>query len=121
MQECYREADRATRSSFAQHCLTQHRLAWQIEVRGLDSRSKRSGGLEVRGQANRSDGLGWLGPVNESEGFRSAGPAQALLIKVGFGGRAGPGPPMKVKDLGCLLYTSPSPRDLSTSRMPSSA
>ena len=25
------------------------------------------------------------------------------------------------KDLGCLLYTSPSPRDLSTSRMPSSA
>ena len=25
------------------------------------------------------------------------------------------------KDMGCLLYTSPSPRDLSTSRMPSSA
>ena len=25
------------------------------------------------------------------------------------------------KKLGCLLYTSPSPRDLSTSRMPSSA
>ena len=25
------------------------------------------------------------------------------------------------KDIGCLLYTSPSPRDLSTSRMPSSA
>ena len=25
------------------------------------------------------------------------------------------------KDKGCLLYTSPSPRDLSTSRMPSSA
>ena len=24
-------------------------------------------------------------------------------------------------DVGCLLYTSPSPRDLSTSRMPSSA
>ena len=24
-------------------------------------------------------------------------------------------------DTGCLLYTSPSPRDLSTSRMPSSA
>jgi len=24
-------------------------------------------------------------------------------------------------ELGCLLYTSPSPRDLSTSRMPSSA
>ena len=27
----------------------------------------------------------------------------------------------EVKPLGCLLYTSPSPRDLSTSRMPSSA
>ena len=26
-----------------------------------------------------------------------------------------------VEALGCLLYTSPSPRDLSTSRMPSSA
>ena len=26
-----------------------------------------------------------------------------------------------VVELGCLLYTSPSPRDLSTSRMPSSA
>ena len=29
----------------------------------------------------------------------------------------GDGPP----DMPCLLYTSPSPRDLSTSRMPSSA
>ena len=27
----------------------------------------------------------------------------------------------KLKNMGCLLYTSPSPRDLSTSRMPSSA
>ena len=26
-----------------------------------------------------------------------------------------------IKNIGCLLYTSPSPRDLSTSRMPSSA
>ena len=28
---------------------------------------------------------------------------------------------VKANYLGCLLYTSPSPRDLSTSRMPSSA
>ena len=28
---------------------------------------------------------------------------------------------MEVADVVCLLYTSPSPRDLSTSRMPSSA
>ena len=27
----------------------------------------------------------------------------------------------RVQDSSCLLYTSPSPRDLSTSRMPSSA
>ena len=32
------------------------------------------------------------------------------------------GPHMRIDDLSaCLLYTSPSPRDLSTSRMPSSA
>ena len=37
--------------------------------------------------------------------------------------RARTGAPMTVMlhDKGCLLYTSPSPRDLSTSRMPSSA
>ena len=28
---------------------------------------------------------------------------------------------LSTQDLRCLLYTSPSPRDLSTSRMPSSA
>ena len=33
-----------------------------------------------------------------------------------YGGAAGGG-----KSYACLLYTSPSPRDLSTSRMPSSA
>ena len=30
-------------------------------------------------------------------------------------------PAMIEEDVDCLLYTSPSPRDLSTSRMPSSA
>ena len=30
-------------------------------------------------------------------------------------------PPARVEPMSCLLYTSPSPRDLSTSRMPSSA
>ena len=32
-----------------------------------------------------------------------------------------PGCTVEAKDFTCLLYTSPSPRDLSTSRMPSSA
>ena len=30
-------------------------------------------------------------------------------------------PSQQIDNYGCLLYTSPSPRDLSTSRMPSSA
>ena len=30
-------------------------------------------------------------------------------------------PTLKIPFINCLLYTSPSPRDLSTSRMPSSA
>ena len=38
------------------------------------------------------------------------------LVEAGF---AAPGIPEQYG--GCLLYTSPSPRDLSTSRMPSSA
>ena len=46
--------------------------------------------------------LGMIGNVVVSENSRGKGVGQAL-----------------VKD--CLLYTSPSPRDLSTSRMPSSA
>ena len=41
------------------------------------------------------------------------GPKQIKALSIGKG---------KISDqLGCLLYTSPSPRDLSTSRMPSSA
>ena len=38
------------------------------------------------------------------------------LFDCGCGGRKN-----DLNDLVCLLYTSPSPRDLSTSRMPSSA
>ena len=37
----------------------------------------------------------------------------ALVAECGFD--------IKVRDDGCLLYTSPSPRDLSTARMPASA
>ena len=41
-----------------------------------------------------------------------------------FSGRLSLDPALRLLDVGCgacLLYTSPSPRDLSTSRMPSSA
>ena len=43
----------------------------------------------------------------------------ASAITIGFGGSVGAEAPIVLT--GCLLYTSPSPRDLSTSRMPSSA
>ena len=36
-------------------------------------------------------------------------------------GKNGSGKSSLAKHINCLLYTSPSPRDLSTSRMPSSA
>jgi len=46
----------------------------------------------------------------------------ALAQSNGTGGGSAPSAQTaKVKCMGCLLYTSPSPRDLSTSRMPSSA
>ena len=47
-----------------------------------------------------------------------AGGAADILTRVG---RNGVVPALGHEMRGCLLYTSPSPRDLSTSRMPSSA
>ena len=48
---------------------------------------------------------------------------QKPALRMGIGGPVGAGKTAMVKQLclACLLYTSPSPRDLSTSRMPSSA
>ena len=61
--------------------------------------------------------------ITEVDDYRSA---DALLVEarcllgsaVPDGGAVIVGRP---RDMTCLLYTSPSPRDLSTSRMPSSA
>ena len=57
-------------------------------------------------------------PVSNAE----SGPLAGLTLAVKdiydvAGYKTGCGSPVKI----CLLYTSPSPRDLSTSRMPSSA
>ena len=43
--------------------------------------------------------------------------ASRQIDKIGDGGNAADA----LKDIGCLLYTSPSPRDATLSRMPSSA
>ena len=42
-------------------------------------------------------------------------------VPMTFAGSDEPCAYVEIKSIGCLLYTSPSPRDLSTSRMPSSA
>ena len=52
--------------------------------------------------------------VNSDATNQTDAPVEEVDILVVGGGKAG-------KSLACLLYTSPSPRDLSTSRMPSSA
>ena len=44
-----------------------------------------------------------------------------LLPKAAFAALTGTMSEARTKHYACLLYTSPSPRDLSTSRMPSSA
>ena len=58
-----------------------------------------------------------------SEGMRSAA-FSVVVVVVGVGGAYTSGAWALGEAggiYGCLLYTSPSPRDLSTSRMPSSA
>ena len=66
-------------------------------------------------KASRSRGLG----VEQKGMMRTAG----RVLGRGLGVAASPGllAPLAAMDITCLLYTSPSPRDLSTSRMPSSA
>ena len=55
----------------------------------------------------------------EEQKLRAQRDALAAEVKRGAGGgRSGEA---TTRDPTCLLYTSPSPRDLSTSRMPSSA
>ena len=64
--------------------------------------------LDVEGaQAGKVDGA--VGP--NREGAAQFGDVQQLDLEAVAG----------AEDVACLLYTSPSPRDLSTSRMPSSA
>ena len=58
----------------------------------------------------------WLLAKQASDNFNETIPAD---VKVGWRTIGVSG--MRIQAIACLLYTSPSPRDLSTSRMPSSA
>ena len=77
-------------------------------------RSETSKGIVLRGYANDDfsklelvKNKNFLGNRNNlSKNFISIGKELSFTLNL---------------DIGCLLYTSPSPRDLSTSRMPSSA
>ena len=79
-----------------------------------------SGRLETTAFYSNNQGTAftWLGPGSSSSGT-SAGylDANGILLSANVSA------PCSIRFCGntCLLYTSPSPRDLSTSRMPSSA
>ena len=62
-------------------------------------------------------------PLPKNHRFSSSkfGDLYTLLIDTELSKDAEVFIPAPAKDNHCLLYTSPSPRDLSTSRMPSSA
>ena len=69
-----------------------------------------------------ADGSAWLLWVQKGARIPGAGHASAGdLYLTRWPTDASPRAPVKVNADTCLLYTSPSPRDLSTSRMPSSA
>ena len=59
---------------------------------------------------------GWLAPLETSDGYDADDIFPAIRNGLSHEGKMYAAP-----FYGCLLYTSPSPRDLSTSRMPSSA
>ena len=92
-----------------------HPLSQRIQVRNL--RQLRLGALGVLltsiGLAgNQAHALGFAEALDLAEQHSPRITAQRLQIDAASSSQ---------KSAGCLLYTSPSPRDLSTSRMPSSA
>ena len=106
----------------------------RVLVESLDSEEKTSGGIIIPDTAKEKPQEGKViavGPGSKSE----EGKITPMDVKVGdhvlFGKWSGTEVKVDGKDYSimkesdimgvCLLYTSPSPRDLSTSRMPSSA
>ena len=80
--------------------------------------------------SDRARGEGQYSPSREQDGVRTGGNSPVPGVVESSGVNVGPRefssikqavPKFYDKPENCLLYTSPSPRDLSTSRMPSSA
>ena len=80
---------------------------------GWEERETGTGGGDVDGARVPENGT-----TETRAGERDADAGDAATPREGDGAEDGEG---DAEGEGCLLYTSPSPRDLSTSRMPSSA
>ena len=93
------------------------RLVGASEFGALSGKAVTTGGSIMRAEATGFGAVYYLVEVLKHEGESIEGKRLAIS---GFG-NVGWGVVKKTAELGCLLYTSPSPRDLSTSRMPSSA
>ena len=102
--------------------------SWIVRVGGREFSIGVDGGVP-RGVARRSTRRGRR--RNRSGTISSSIPGKVVALHVAVGDRVGDGDVLLVLEAMkmqneiqspiCLLYTSPSPRDLSTSRMPSSA
>ena len=81
------------------------------------------GGFSGRANIDLQSGEEGLAPIQLTAGFEMSGVSLEAFGLVPTeelsGGKVEAN--INLSALGCLLYTSPSPRDLSTSRMPSSA
>ena len=63
----------------------------------------------------------WAPQVMNADTMLTLGAVAAAVPDIGLGTSVMAMQTMLPQNMACLLYTSPSPRDLSTSRMPSSA
>ena len=62
-----------------------------------------------------------ISPIDDTPAYRAGLQAGDIILQIGDQNVSQMNLEEGVKLMSCLLYTSPSPRDLSTSRMPSSA
>ena len=119
--------DRATGEQRAERIEVNHPAAWRGVQVFQSSFEDGGSALALRAQPldRARDGFDIAATVGSQQPFPHAKPDSNAEAAGGNGVPAAP-PPWTLEVTGlrvmnCLLYTSPSPRDLSTSRMPSSA